>query len=365
MWRLKLTRRERNRLEAVLKGAPSNREYRRVLTVLSVADGVPIAQIAQVLRVDRVSIYNWLKSYTGARDPDALGDRYHGSRAVDWTDKIVVALKAAMETTPDACGYKAVSWTAPLLLKHIEKACELKTSTRTISRLLQGLNFVWKRPRHVLQGAKSPRVSRCLCLIRKKVRDLPAGCAKLFEDETDLLFFPPLRAGWFQRGKPAEVPITGWNAKRTVFGTMDVESGRRTFVVRPGICAPDFHADLRAIRKAYGTRKVVLLLDKASRHTAHSSEQLAAELDIALIWLPPRCANINPVDRLWRWGKEKVCANRQHADIDAQAKMFVEYLMGLSPEEALRMAGMRSGKFWLFRGSAPVATTDSPSPGTS
>src|SRR5262249_46482769 len=205
--------------------------------------------------------------------------------------------------------------------------------------------------RHALQGTKSPRVSRRLRLIRKKVRDLPAGCAKLFEDETDLLLYPPLRAGWFQRGKPAEVPINGWNAKRTVFGTIDIETGQRTFVVRPGICAPDFHATLRSIREAYGSREVALLLDKASRHTAHASGKLAAKLDIELIWLPPRSTNVNPMDRLWRWGKEKICANKQHPDIDSQAQMFVEYLLGLTPRDALRMSGMLSGRFWLFRGT--------------
>ena len=312
---------------------------------------MPILQITQVLRVNRVSIYSWLKHYAEARDPATLRDRYHGSRPVDWTDEIVTTLKAAMQKTPDEYGYKAVNWTSSLLLNHVEKACGLKTSARTISRLLKGLNFVWKRPRHALQGAKSPRVSRRLRLIRKKVRDLPAGCAKLFEDETDLLLYPPLRAGWFQRGKPAEVPINGWNAKRTVFGTIDVETGQRTFVVRPDICASDFQASLRSIREAYGSRKVALLVDKASRHTAHASGKLAAKLDIELIWLPPRSPNINPMDRLWRWGKEKICANKQHPDIDSQAQMFVEYLLSLTPRDALRMSGMLSGRFWLFRGT--------------
>src|SRR5262245_24867402 len=153
----------------------------------------------------------------------------------------------------------------------------MRPSERQVLLRLRELDYVWKRPRHSLPVSKSPRVSRRLRLIRKKVRNLPVGCAKLFEDETDLLLFPPLRAGWFERGKPAEVPIGGWNAKRTVFGTIDVETGRRTFVVRPGICAPDFHAALRSIREAYGGQKVALLLDKASRHTADTSELLRSE----------------------------------------------------------------------------------------
>src|SRR5262249_47626231 len=126
---------------------------------------------ARVRRTVGVSIYNWLKQYTEARDPATLRNRYHGSRPVDWTDEIVATLKAAMQRTPDECGYRAVNWTSSLLLDHVEQVCGLKTSARTISRLLRGLNFVWKRPRHALQGTKSPRVSRRLRLIRKKVRD--------------------------------------------------------------------------------------------------------------------------------------------------------------------------------------------------
>jgi hypothetical protein len=55
------------------------------------------------------------------------------------------------------------------------------------------------------------------------------------------------------------------------------------------------------------------------------------------------------MDRLWRCGKEKICANRQHPDIDLQASKFVEYLLSLPPQEALRKAGLLSGRFWLHR----------------
>jgi hypothetical protein len=124
-------------------------------------------------------------------------------------------------------------------------------------------------------------VLRRLRAIRKRVRNLPAGCVRLFEDETDLLLFPPLRAGWFLRGKRAEVPICGENGKRTVFG-IDVDTGRRIFVAREGACAVDFQARLRLIRQGYRNQAVALLLDGASRHSADASEERAADSDIEL-----------------------------------------------------------------------------------
>ena len=44
-------------------------------------------------------------------------------------------------------------------------------------------------------------------------------------DETALREFPPLRAGWSQVGQPAHVVISGRNARRTLFGALNVTSG--------------------------------------------------------------------------------------------------------------------------------------------
>jgi transposase len=266
-----------------------------------------------------------------------------------WSDEAEAILRRALEHSPDELGYRYVNWTVTLLRDHIEQQWGQKPTDRQVRLRLRALDYVWKRPRHALPESRSPRVLRRLRAIRKRFRALPADCAKLFEDETDLLLFPPLRAGWFLRGKPAEVPISGENAKRTVFGTIDVDTGHRILVSRDGACAGDFQAILRSIRREYRSRKVAVLLDGASRHTAHESEALARDFEVELIWLPARCTNINPMDRLWKWGKDKICANKQYLSIDYQADRFIEYLLGLSPQEALRKAGILSGRFWLFR----------------
>ena len=177
-----------------------------------------------------------------------------------------------------------------------------------------------------------------------------ARCAKLFEDETEIHLFPPLSAGWARCGQEAKVPITGENAQRAVFGTIDIETGHRIHVARKRLCATDFQVMLRLIRENYASRKVALLLDGASSHTADDSQALAAQLDIMLIWLPPKCPQLNPVDRLWKCAKQKVCANRQYRTIAEQEDHFIAYLQSLSAHEALRKSGLLAKNFWLFRG---------------
>jgi len=204
--------------------------------LLMLADGHAWATIAAVLFCSSRTIARWQGRFEKG-GVDALLGRPRGVQS-RWSDKAETVLRKALEHSPDELGHLAVNWTVPLLREHIEKEWGQKPSDLQVRRELRRLNYVWKRPGLDLQGSKSPRAMRRLRLIRKKVRNLPADWAKLFEDETDLLLFPPLRAGWFERGKPAKVPISGWNAKRTVFGTIDVETGCRTFVVRAGDTRP-------------------------------------------------------------------------------------------------------------------------------
>jgi transposase len=171
----------------------------------------------------------------------------------------------------------------------------------------------------------------------------------LFEDETDLLLFPPLRAAWSRRGQPAPVPISGANAKRVIFGALNVHTGSRLFLDQPRQRAENFRAFLDLVHWHYRGWRVAMVLDEDSSHTAGGSTALAARLGIDLLWLPKRTPHLNPMDHLWRHAKAVVCANRQYRSIDDQVEDFLVYLYGLTATEALTKAGVLSGNFWLDR----------------
>jgi len=166
----------------------------------------------------------------------------------------------------------------------------------------------------------------------RQIRALSASTALLAEDETDLLLFPPLRSGWALRGQIAPVPLCGSNARRTMFATMHLHSGH-----------------LLLMERSRHRGSVALLLDEHSTHTDQESQSLAEDLDIQLLWLPHRSPHLNPVDHLWGFGKQEVCANWQQSSIDAQVDQFMNYYRGLSHNEVLSKSGMLSPDFWLHK----------------
>ena len=181
--------------------------------------------------------------------------------------------------------------------------------------------------------------------MRRQIAALPPRSVVLAQDESDLLLFPPLRACWSPRGEPAPVLLSGSNAKRVVFGALNLRTGTRVFLVRAKSRAADFQAFLALVRSAYRGWHVALLLDEDSCHTARASVQAAANM--TLLWLPTRAPKLNPIETLWGQAKDVVSVNKQYTSIDEQAARFVDYLRTMSNQEALRTSGVLSGRFWL------------------
>jgi hypothetical protein len=128
---------------------------------------------------------------------------------------------------------------------------------------------------------------------------------------------------------------------------MNLATDHRLFQVRHRQRAEDFQAFLRQVHRQYWGWHVTLLLDSDRSHTAITSQALAAELAIQLLWLPKRAPELNPMDTLWGQGKDAICANKQHASIDQQAADFINHLTGLSDAQAMQTSGIQSGHFWL------------------
>ena len=169
----------------------------------------------------------------------------------------------------------------------------------------------------------------------------------LAEDETDLLLFPPLRAAWARRGETTAVVLSGWNARRVIFGALNLRTGSRLLLARPKGRSGDFQAFLAEARSAYHGWHVALLLDEDPSHTAKAS--MAAAEGMTLLWLPKRSPKLNPMDTLWGQAKEAISASRQYATIDEQVDRFLRQVRGLSNHEALHTSGVLAKKFWLRR----------------
>jgi hypothetical protein len=176
---------------------------------------------------------------------------------------------------------------------------------------------------------------------------MPADAVLLMEDETILRLFPVLRRAWSLRGFQARVPITGRNAKRVLFGTINIRTGHRIVHRYLNMRQESFQDFLRQLRRRYKRRPIWMLLDDAPCHTAPKSKALAVKLGIVLISLPKQCSELSAMDHLWKQLKAEISANFQFKDIGQHAHYAEQHVLKLTKFEAKLKAGILSKNFWL------------------
>jgi len=86
----------------------------------------------------------------------------------------------------------------------------------------------WRRPRLVAKG--DPDRDRILASLREQVAGLPEGAVVLAEDETHINthinLLPWVRATWILKGARQPVMTPGTNRRRTIFGAIELVTGR-------------------------------------------------------------------------------------------------------------------------------------------
>ena len=104
------------------------------------------------MRTARLSVQRWVARYVVDHDVAALADRTRRGRPRAAPALTRPRLAAALARDPRACGYRATSWTVPLLAHHLAKRHGVAVSGRTLRRRLREAGYRWKRPRHVYAG---------------------------------------------------------------------------------------------------------------------------------------------------------------------------------------------------------------------
>src|SRR5262245_16929525 len=111
----------RRRLAAALRRATDIRTYRRGPTVLLMAQGRSVPDIAQITGTRPWSIYNWARRYRGTLTADGLADAARPGRpraAPAITDARIVR---AFRRDPLRLGYSTTGWTVALLAEHLSR----------------------------------------------------------------------------------------------------------------------------------------------------------------------------------------------------------------------------------------------------
>ena len=137
-------------------------------------------------------------------------------------------------------------------------------SLRTLHRRVREV-ACWRRPLLVAKG--DPDREQILTDLRQTIATLPPGAVVLAEDEPHVNLLPWVRATWAARGTRKQVMTPGANRRRTIFGAIDLASGRWFYQVARKAVSATFIAFLEQLAAGYpAAPKVAVVCDNVIIH---------------------------------------------------------------------------------------------------
>jgi hypothetical protein len=127
------------------------------------------------------------------------------------------------------------------------------------------------------------------------------------------------------------VPAAGKDQRRAVFGAVDYASGQVVWQLAAHKGGDGFAVLLARIAQTWPDDHVVLVMDNVSYHRAPAVRRWWAEQDgrITPLWLPVYAPNLNLMERVWRFLKQKLACHRFWNDVTGLEAAAARLLDGM------------------------------------
>ena len=175
---------------------------------------------------------------------------------------------------------------------------------------LQRHGFSYKKPSIVPGKANKEQQEKWLKEYEKLRAKLPAGETICFIDGVHPTHNVQPAYGWIKKGVRKEIPANTGRARINLSGAIDVTSHKILIQEDQTLNAESTIEFFQKIEKAYPDKqKVHVFCDNAPYYRNKKVKKYLELSKIVLHFLPPYSPNLNPIERLWKWMKERVIYN--------------------------------------------------------
>jgi transposase len=146
-----------------------------------------------------------------------------------------------------------------------------------------------------------PNREAVLASLHHAIGELPEGAVVLAEDETHINLLPWVRATWIANGTRQQVMTPGTNRRRTIFGAVDLNTGRWFYQVARKAVSATFIAFLDQLAAGYPAAPTVAVVcdNVIIHHSKIVQRWLAAHPRVVVLHGARYSPHDNPVERIW------------------------------------------------------------------
>lgn len=323
-----LTEQERIQLKAQHKRERDKRICDRIKAVLLSDKGWTPQLIAQVLLISDQAVREHLQEYTQSHKlkPES------GGSDEKLSDEQSKRLIAHLESHT----YLYVKD----IVAYIEAHFRITYTVPGLRHWLKRHNFSYKKPALVPGKADKERQQQWLAEYEKLRQGLPADETIGFIDGVHPTHNVQPAFGWIKTGVRKEIPTNTGRGRINLTGMIDVIQHNVIIQEDRTLNAEATIQFFRKIEEAYPTkRKVHIFCDNAPYYRNKAVKEYLRTSRIELHFLPPYSPNLNPIERLWKWMKERVIYNTYYEHFEEFRAAVFGFFWVLSTASTESMLG--------------------------
>lgn len=323
-----LTDEERVRLRVQHKKERDKRICDRIKAVLLHDKGWSFQQIAEALLITDESVRNHIEEYKACKK---LQPQSGGSE-----EKLSCKQSLQLEAHLQEHTYLYVKD----IVSYVQISFGVKYTIPGMRNWLQRHGFSYKKPAVVPGKANFEQQKEWIVKYERLRKELPAGETICFIDGVHPTHNVQPAFGWIKKGVRKEIPTNSGRSRINLFGALDVIEHKLIIQSDKTLNADSTIKFFRRMEGSYPDKnKIHVFCDNASYHKNQLVEDYLKTSKIELHFLPPYSPNLNPIERLWKWMKERVIYNTYYPGFEEFRSAVFGFFNLLSTLEADSVLG--------------------------
>ena len=300
-----LTNEEKAQLRSQHKRERDRRICDRIKAVLLFDKGWSIAAIAEALLLSDDAIREHINEY---KESKKLKPESGGS-----VEKLSVKQSEQLEKQLRCHTYLYVKD----IIAYVQITWAVTYSVPGMRNWLQRHGFSYKKPALVPGKANEQQQREWLAEYEKLKLNLPEDETICFMDGVHPTHNVQTAYGWIKKGVRKEIPANCGRSRLNLSGAIDVIDHKILVQEDKMLNAEATTSFLRKIEDAYQTKnKIHLFCDNARYYRNKDVTKYLKSSKIQIHFLPPYSPNLNPIERLWKWMKERVIYNTYYPEFE-------------------------------------------------
>lgn len=322
-----LTDQERALLRVQHKKERDGRIRDRIKAVLLSDKGWTVPQIAEALFISEDAIRDHISDFKGSRKlkPESGGS----------TEKLSAEQSKILEEHLRNHTYLYVKD----ITAYVQAKWSIAYSVPGMRNWLQRHKFSYKKPALVPGKASIEQQKEWMAQYELLKQNLTPEETICFMDGVHPTHNVQPAYGWIKRGVRKEIPANCGRSRINLSGVVDVINYKVLVQEDKMLNAESTVSFLQRLEAAYPEKaKIHLFSDNARYYRNKVVTEYLKTSRIKLHFLPPYSPNLNPIERLWKWMKERVIYNtyyKEFEDFKSAIFGFFSTISGLDQESVL------------------------------